>query len=368
MKMSGRRQRPPADSGRQHGRIPRALLVLVLVLLAADASGCGDGATSASKKTVGFVVAYKGATFADEMALGFSAGVADIGGVTSLVTGPPISNGPQQVQMFQKLVKQAAGGVSVETLSPELFARPMASAVKAGLPVIAVDTPPSVATDVKLYIGNDNYALGQSLADVVINRLPTGASGTVILGTSAPGVPVLDSRAQGITDEFKAKRPKVRVLGPFDTSQDIPANQVAWSGLVRANPKALAFLGTGEADAFNLAAVRERVHGRWLAGAFDLNPKSLAAVMRGELIAVVSPEHYLKGMVAGRIQAERVTRGNRLPTGWIVIPGSTVTAANVAEIEQRQSSPAAKRAWAQPKAIALLKNLKNVRRSLSDAR
>jgi ribose transport system substrate-binding protein len=352
-------------SGRRPLATWRLLLVVALVYAVA---ACGNGASGAGKKTVGFIVAYQGATFADELTLGFRAGVDKVGGVGDVTTGPPIVDGTRQVAMFQKLVKQAGAGVSVETLSPELFDRPLATAVKAGVPIIAVDTPPTATAGVKTYVGNDNYALGQSLADEVVKRLPVGASGTVILGTSAPGVPVLDSRVQGMTDVLKAKRPKVRVLGPFDTSQDIPANLVAWSSLAVANPTALAFLGTGEADAYNLASVRERTHATWLAGAFDLNPKSLTAVKTGQLIAVVSPEHYLKGMVAGRLQAEHALKGTALPSGWIVIPGATVTAANVAQFQQRQASAAAKKAWAQPRADALLKNIESVRRPLASAR
>ena len=94
----------------------------------------------------------------------------------------------------------------------------------------------------------------------------------------------------------------VSVVGSFDSKQDPLVNRSTWQTLVEANPDALAFLGTGDADAYNLADIRKATKGKWLAGVNDLDARSLAAVKRGDLL-LVSPEHFIKGAVAGRIQA-----------------------------------------------------------------
>jgi ribose transport system substrate-binding protein len=208
---------------------------------------------------------------------------------------------------------------------------------------------------VTLFVGNDNYLLGQMLADEAIKRLPADASGVVIIGTPVPGAPVLDFRAKGMRERFKERLPKVEVRGPFDTKQDPIANLSAWTSLVNANPKALAFLGTGDADGWNLADIRQRTHGQWLAGAFDLDPKSLAAVASGTLL-LVSPEHFVKGAVAGRLQAEHAKHGTALPKGWLFTPGLTVDASNVADIMKRQSSPEAKAAWFRTELAGIARN------------
>ncbi len=167
----------------------------------------------------------------------------------------------------------------------------MAAAVERGIPLIMVDNPPLLGSGVKLFIGNDNTALGRMLADQVIAELPPDAAGDIVLGTTSPGTEVLDWRAEGIMAEFKKRLPKVRVLGPFDTKQEVAANLAAWKLLVKANPDALAFLGTGDADGWNLAAIRQQEKADWLAGAFDLDPRSLRAVADGDLL-LISPEHY----------------------------------------------------------------------------
>jgi ribose transport system substrate-binding protein len=313
---------------------------------------------------VAFVAANSQLDFAVEMIDGFRYGVGLVGGVAHLEVGPPTVDGPRQLQLFQNAPKSQTDGVSVFTLSPELFAAPMAAAARAGIPVVAVDNPPAPGSHVPLFIGNDNYQLGQMLADQAINRLPPGATGTVVLGTTTPGVAVLDLRAKGMRDRFRKRLPHVTVIGPFDTKQDTPANFAAWRVLVEANPRALAFLGTGDADGWNLATIRRQTHGTWLAGAYDLDPRSLRAVKEGDLL-LVSPEHFVKGALAGQLQAAHARDGTAVPTGWIFTPGLDVTSANVDQIIARQASTSTREAWFAPKIDQILHHLNDYLRPLA---
>lgn len=289
---------------------------------------------------MGFAVINTEQAFAREMVDGFTAGVGQVDGVRPVVAGPATVDPAAQLMAFQQLTEQAPSGICVFATEPELFAGPLAQAHQRGIPVIAVDNVPPPSSNVGLLVANDNYQLGRTLAAEVAAKL-TADTGTIVIGTPWPGVPVLDQRANGIRDEIRARLPKVTVRGPFDTRRDPASNLAAWTSLVRANPKALAFLGTGEADGYNLAALRRKTHGTWAAGAFDVHPKSLQAVKAGDLV-VVSPEHFLKGAVAGRLQAQHATRNGSLPAGWLPIPGLVVNGANVDQIIARQVSAATK--------------------------
>jgi ribose transport system substrate-binding protein len=330
-----------------------ACLAGVLGLALTAIAACGSGAASHKPPTVSFVVANNQLNFANEMMDGFGVGVDGVGGVNKVMVGPPTVDGPGELKLFRSVPKSGQDGVSVFTLSPELFAGPLSETGKAGVPVIAVDNPPGPGAHVPLFVGNDNYQLGQMLADEVIKKLPPDASGKVIIGTSTPGVPVLDLRANGMRDEFHKRLPKVTVLGPFDSKQDVVANLAAWRVLVQANRDALAFLGTGDADGWNLAAIRRSTHASWLAGAYDLDPRSLQAVKAGDLL-LVSPEHFLKGAIAGRLQAEHAKNGTALPQGWLLTPGLAVTQANVDAVSARQASVASRKAWFAPEVADIL--------------
>jgi ribose transport system substrate-binding protein len=342
-----------------------ALLAGVALLALAGCSG-GRAAGSPGPVKIGFVVANSRLNFAKEMMYGFGTGVRQVPGVEYVATGPDIVDGSKELQLFQQLTSTCRAGVSVFTLSPELFADPLASARHAGVPLIAVDNPASAGSNVDLFIGNDNYQLGKMLADQVAAKLAPGTTGEILLGTSNPGVPVLDRRADGMRDELRSRLPGVTVLGPFDTKHEVAGNLAAWRLLVKANPHALAFLGTGDTDGWNLAAIRKATHGRWLAGAYDLDPKSLRAVKEGHLL-LVSPEHFIKGALAGRLQAALAKTGQALPRGWLYTPGLDITAANIDEIIARQVTEKSREAWFRPIIAKVIADQAQYLRPLADA-
>jgi ribose transport system substrate-binding protein len=244
----------------------------------------------------------------------------------------------------------------VFTTAPNLFAKPLADAVSQGIPLVAVDSPPPSGSQVGLYIGNDNVQLGRMLADEVVEELPAATnSGTVVIGTTSPGAYVLEQRVAGLRAELRERLPGVTVQGPFPTGRSPEENRGNWAALVRRTPDALAFFGTGDADAMSLAALHEETNASWAAGAFDLEPAALLAVKQGDLV-VVSPEHYLKGVLAGRLLAQRAKNGTPLPQGWIRTPGMLVTRANIDEVIARQADPAAKAQYFARQADGLLAN------------
>ena len=315
----------------------RIFAVLLVVLLAGPVACTDQDDTTSDSPTVGFVVPNKQLNYSQEMSLGFLSGVDRVGGVAHQVDGPNIVDGPRQLALFRDMLTTARAGIAVSTLSPDLFTGPMAEAADAGVPVIAVDSPPLPSANVDLFVGNDAYELGRMLAREVIERFPADTTGKIVLGTSSPGVTVLDRRAKGIRDEIREKLPGVTVFGPFDTKQEVEANHEAWSTLVEVNSSALAFIGTGDADGWNLAEIRRATGGTWVAAAYDLDPKSLAAVKAGDLI-LVSPENFVKGAVAGRLQAEHAKVGKVLPEGWLYVPGLVVDPANVDAVAARQAT------------------------------
>jgi len=101
--------------------------VLAMGLFAA-ATGCSGPAATGKPHRVAFVIANSRLNFATEMADGFRDGVSHVSGVQQTVVGPPTVDGPKQLQLFQEQTKTSRDGVSVFTLSPDLFAEPLADA------------------------------------------------------------------------------------------------------------------------------------------------------------------------------------------------------------------------------------------------
>lgn len=336
----------------------RRWLVSVLVLgLVAGAAGCADAASESggTAPRVGFVPQNTRANYAVEMAEGFRSGVQRAGGVEAVVMAPDVVDGPAQLAMFQKLIREPIDAVAVHTAFGDLFAGPMSETVGKGVPVVSVDSRPPPSSGIKLYVGNDNRQLGHLLADLVIDKLPAEVTGTVVLGSTTPGTYALDQRSDGMREQLRRRLPGVKVVGPFETKRDPKVNLASWTTLVQANPKALAFLGTGNFDAVSLATLRARTKGSWQAGAFDLEPAALAAVKAGHLV-LVSPEHYLKGAVTGRLMATYAKDRTALPAGWLQIPALAVTGANIDTVIARQATSDTKYAQLAPLVDKIIKD------------
>ena len=331
------------------------VLCLGLGVAACGTSGDEGGGGGTGKLHMGIAVANVSLNFAIEMSDGAKQAAADDGNVDFQVVGPPDTDGPAEVQLFQNLVTTARDGVILENLDPPIFTRPAADAVDRGVPVVALDTSPTDGSKVEFYVGNDNYDLGALMATELLKNLPD-PSGTVVVGVPNPGTPVLDNRASGIKQTLNAKAPGIKVLGPFQTYSEPTKNYSAWSSLVGAHPDAVAFLGVGDADSYDLARLKQEKKGKWLTAGFDVDDKTLQAVKDGTNFATIDPEHYLKGYISSALLIKSVRGTAALPKGWFVSPGASVTKQNVDDVIQRGSSAAAAKAGYQSQIDALLKD------------
>ncbi|MPZ84589.1 MAG: substrate-binding domain-containing protein [Actinophytocola sp.] len=334
-------------------RSVRGLAIVASALLLA---GCGATSGGSEATKLGFAVATTSEDFAQQMADGGEYAAAKFDGVELQVSGPPGVDGPAEVKLLQDLGRTAVDGIAVENLAPDLFVRPMADLVDQDRRLVAVDTVPLDGSNVATYVGNDNAAIGRMLAEEAIRLLGQDASGTVVVGTTVPGVPVLDQRANGIKEAFAEKLPNVKVLGPFETKIEPTLNFGIWNGLVKANPRALAFLGTGDQDSYNLAKIKQENNGTYL-----------TAVEDGTNFATLSPEHFMKGAVAIRMLAEAATEDKPMPEGWVDSGALLVTKDNVAEIIARQESDSAKDEWFGPKLDEFFADLDSHTRPLGEA-
>lgn len=325
----------------------------ILIGALAACGGSSSTGTGGSKKNpadvhVAFVYWTTSINAMAEMAAGAQY-AADQYHVKAQLLAPPNANDPQaEVNLFLNATKTATDGIAVETLAPDVFDHPEANAVNQGIPIIAVDTVAPPDTGVKTYIGNDNVAAGVALADAALAKIPADAKGSIVIGNPVLAVPVLAFRAQGIKQEFNAKRPDIQVLGPFQTANDPQGNYNAWNNLVNAHPNALAYLGVGDQDSVSLAKIKTTNNGKYLTGAFDLNDATIQAVKDGVNFALLDPYHFLKGYTAMRLLIEHALNGTAIPEGWWNTGHLLVDQSNIQQIIDRQVSLDAKGTYYKP--------------------
>ena len=350
----------------------RSTMRVVLGLAAAltlFAAGCGT--TSSAGKSgplhLAFVYSTTSQNPFEEMAFGAKAGARDAGNVSLDETAPPTIDGSAEVSQFQAAIRTSPDGIAMETLTPDLFVRPLKQAADAGIPVVAVDTAPPAGTPVSLYIGNSNTELGESLAKEIIKHIPVGTTGDVVLGDDIPGLALLGQRLDGVKKVLRQERPTLTVLGPYNSGSEPTDNFNDWNNIVKAHPNAVAYLGAGASDAVSLALIEKDTGRRFLVGSCDPDASALQAVKDGYATALASPEHWLKGYVALRLLAEHARTGKALPQGWWNTGSLIINSANITEIMARQQNEQSRKRWFEAEANRELANPNNYLKPLSEA-
>ncbi|MEU4804205.1 sugar ABC transporter substrate-binding protein [Actinosynnema sp. NPDC023587] len=308
-------------------------------------AGCGAAEPSADTPLkMAFVYATSTQNPFQEMAFGAKAAAADAGNIDLTLSAPSQVDGPQEVQLFQSAIRNSKDGVALETLTPDLFVRPLNQATDLGVPIVAVDTAPPAGTKVDLFIGNSNTELGKLLGEEFVKQVPEGTTGEVVLGNAIPGLTLLQQRLDGMKSVIEAKRPGLTITGPFDSGSEPTSNFNKWNDIVKAHPDAIGYLGVGAQDAVSLALIQKNTGRKFLAGSCDPDVAALQAVKDGYVFALASPEHWMKGYVALRILADHARTKKEMPKGWWDTGSLVVNAANIDQIMARQKDEDSRKA------------------------
>ncbi|GAB3492174.1 sugar ABC transporter substrate-binding protein [Amycolatopsis cihanbeyliensis] len=322
-----------------------------LLLVACQSPSGGDDSQDGTLQ-LAFSYASTSQNPFQEMAFGAQAAATDAGEVELTANAPSSIDGPGQVSQFQSAIRTSADGIALQTLTPDLFVRPLRQANEADVPVVAVDTVPPEGTDVGLYVGNSNTELGRELGRELLEHIPEDAEGYVVLGNDIPGLALLEQRLAGTQEVLEQERPGLSIRGPFDAGSEPSVNFNKWNDIVKAHPDAIAYIGAGASDAVSLSLIQKNTGQRFLVGSCDPDPQALLGVKDGYVAALASPEHWLKGYVAVRMLAESARTGEPLPQGWWNTGSLIINSENIDEIMARQENEAARKEWFADEATA----------------
>ncbi|XXY15205.1 substrate-binding domain-containing protein [Sorangium sp. So ce216] len=95
-------------------------------------------------------------------------------GVTVDARIAAVGSDVDQRQLVEEGIDRRVHGIAVAPLSPESIEPALRRAMAAGIPVVAVDTPPVEGGSVPAYIGTDNVAAGRLAGELMARLLPDG--------------------------------------------------------------------------------------------------------------------------------------------------------------------------------------------------
>ncbi len=338
---------------RQYRRPRRVALLLAATVLVLSGCGSSGGSSSGShgksSPKLAMQLALTGIPFSTQTAQGGQDG-ARAAGASITVEGPPTIDPTVSIKQFNDLVATQPDGIVEFPVPAALWVHPFSQATHQGIRIVAIHVPPSPGSDVNMYVGMQEKQAAAELAQLFVQKLGRNARGQIVLGIGPAGEPVNENRILGYKETFAKEMPHVTVIGPFATGSDPIKNLSAWTSIWGAHPNALAFLGTTDQDSGSLAKLKAERGGKVLIGAFDpaIGNGGLAAIARGNMLAGVEQQPYLRGYIAARVLGLAAKAGKPVPTGWVDTGIEVVTQANAAAIVQQQSSLEATRAFYKP--------------------
>jgi len=295
-----------------------------------------------------FVAANTSLPYWQEAKAGFMDAARGLG-VKAEFTGSDTYSPQDEFAAFQKAVDRHPAGIAVSPARPELFNDAIDAAVKAGIPVVCVDSDAPESHRIS-FIGTDNYQAGL-ISGKRIGELVHGKGQVVVI--TIPGQLNLEERLRGLTEALK-KFPEVKISRTLDDKGDPRSANDQISSLLGAKTQIDGIVcleasgGPGVAEALH----RLNLGGKIPVVAMDKTPETLDFIADGVIAATVSQKPYTMAFYGLRFlddlhhnivhefkdwQTSPVPPlPARVDTGTAVIDASNLAVFRAAEAERRQ--------------------------------
>lgn len=296
------------------------LLALILVMLLSMALP----AFAADKVTMGLVVMSTNSEYWLAVKAGAERALNAVGG-NLIFTGPADNADVQgQVARVEDLINRRVDAILLTPLNADALVAPVKKAIKAGIPVIIIDS--AINWDgMTSFIATDNVAASRIAMQKLVDLI--GGKGKVAIVNALAGIPSNDGRNIG-AKQIVDKNPGVKLL-PIQYSLDQAAAMQNTENIITANPDLKGIFG-----AFNRGALgaAQALINRSMAGkvhfvAFDADPDEIRLLKEGVIDALVVQQPFEMGRMGVEF-ALKAMKGARVPK-LIHTPVAVVTRDNM---------------------------------------
>ncbi|MCL6740803.1 sugar ABC transporter substrate-binding protein [Sphingomonas sp. RB56-2] len=231
----------------------------------------------------------------------------------------------RMAELIASATNQRPAGMIVTIPDAEALGPSIQAAVRAGIPVVSINSGSDVASGLgsMIHVGQDEYQTGKRVGE----RLRQSGAKKVACVNHEVGNTALDARCKGLDDGFEG--PSV-VLPTSNDYQEIKSKIAA----ALAGDRAIDALVTLSAPLAGDPAVEAaREAGRpMMVASFDLSPGFLEALSRGEASFAVDPQAFLQGYL-GTVFVTNQIRYGLIPANALIESGPRfVTRAEAAKV------------------------------------
>lgn len=331
------------------------LAATVVVALAGCASGAAapDAAETVDPDApvdLAIELVASGLPFSQELQAGAEQAAEELN-VNLDVTAPPSIDPPSAIAQVENALNSGVDGIAIADEPATLWTRTLTDAhERTNGNLITFNTIPVAGTPVATYIGVDAEGYGVILAEETVEAagLDESTTGEVVVGQCFLGSEPLTLTTNALHDTLQELLPNATVLPIFE-SKPIPTdNFAAWEQMIGAHPDTVLTIGTCDQDANSMIKARETSGLDYKIGVVQSSPQVLTGLKDGSVAVVVTQPYFAIGYSIVRMLAESARSGEVPPEGWINTDVITITAENVADLEERDSGPEGQAAFYQP--------------------
>ncbi len=232
--------------------------------------------------------------------VGFNKGLADMK-AKGVYQAPANGRLDQQLSIIQTLRGRGITGLSVSAIDPTAIKAPIASAKKAGIPVLAIDSPLPKEDGADLYLGTPNYEAGQKAGEAMKEAL--GGKGQVVVLVGSLTASNAVQRIQGFEDAIKGTGIKVvqKISDGMDASKALSNAQTAF----QTNPNINGLYGVYSYDGPSAGQAVQAAgkSGKIKIVSDDSDPQTLKFIQSGVIQATVLQQPYQQGYTGAYLLA-----------------------------------------------------------------
>jgi simple sugar transport system substrate-binding protein len=212
-------------------------------------------------------------------------------------TGSAKSIVSEMVQAFQTAIASRADGIAVSIIDPHAFNAPVASALAAGIPVVAynADAPASSNNKRMAYIGQDLFLSGQQMGKRIVAHVAPGSHIGLFIAT--PGSLNIQPRIDGAVDSIKKSGKKITydVIATGALLTDERARVESYY-LGHKSVKGLFAVDGGSTQSVAQVSAKYGLQKRGVyTGGYDLLPGTISGIESGDMGFTIDQQPYLQG-------------------------------------------------------------------------
>ncbi|MGW8885268.1 sugar ABC transporter substrate-binding protein [Streptomyces sp. NPDC055749] len=295
-----------------------------------DASGSGGGGGGKAVSTPRMKIAMvthsgQGDTFWDIVQSGAEQAAAK-DNVEFLYSAD--KEGKEQAQLVQAAIDQKVDGIIVTLAKPEAVKAVVAKAVKAGIPVVTINSGAQHSTEVGAlsHIGQDEAVAGEAVGEELNGRGRKKALCVI----HEQGNVSLEERCAGVKKTFGGQVENLNVEGT-----NMPASTSSIEAKLQADKGIDAIVTLGAPFAAASVKAKEGSGSTAEVDTFDLNAEVVKRLKAEEVGFAVDQQPYLQGYLAVDELWLNKTNGNVIGGGKPVLTGpAIVTAKDVPQLEK----------------------------------